>query len=248
MLVLTMIASGTLPGRAQQPTHYRYQMSWPPGSIGWQQLQRGGPMRGYFQPVEIRGPDGVEVELAVDGSFQKRASGPVLAGMQIGQVYRLRVTRIPQLEGAEVFPTIEVIDRLYPPQGKKARFPIPVHLTREELEMAVRGQYVTRVIYLENPTTAFPEEDKPDFQRYFEVRPDADPLKQADELGRPVAILRMGSRVPGPQGPDAKFLYGSPALEFYASPQTVEQHNAAPPDVVPADPDPTGIPLQGPRQ
>ena len=42
------------------------------------------------------------------------------AGLLIGSVYRLRVTSIPLAEGLEVFPTIEVIDRLYAPLGPAA--------------------------------------------------------------------------------------------------------------------------------
>ena len=57
----------------------------------------------------------------------------VLAGMLIGQVYRLKVANLVGNEGQEIFPTIEVIDRLYPPPGQEARFPIPIELTAEEL-------------------------------------------------------------------------------------------------------------------
>ena len=81
--------------------------------------------------------------------------------MLVGHVYRLKVTNIPFHEGQEVFPSIEVINRLYPPQGMEAKFPIPIELTREELEMAMRGQFVIRVIYLEDPRTALPRARRP---------------------------------------------------------------------------------------
>ena len=111
-------------------------------------------MSGYFQPVQITGPPGVKVALAVDGAFGAQQAAPVKAGMLIGRVYRFRVTGIPVNEGLEVYPTIEVINRLYPPPGAKARFPIPVDLTREELEMALKGKMVSRIVYLENPRAA----------------------------------------------------------------------------------------------
>ncbi len=41
--------------------HYRYRADMPPGAIGRLQLQRGGPLRGYFQPVRIQGPPGATV-------------------------------------------------------------------------------------------------------------------------------------------------------------------------------------------
>jgi len=71
---------------------------------------------------------------------------------------------------------------------------------------------VTRVIYLEDPETADPVAREADEQAYFEVDAGDDPLHVADTLGRPVAILRMGARVPGPEGPDEAFMYGAPPL------------------------------------
>lgn len=166
-------------------------------------------MPGYFQPVEIKAPQGALISLAAEGRFDPVLSNPVLAGMLIAPVYRLRVTNIPLNEGFEVYPTLEVIDRTYPPEGQAARFPIVVELTQEDLELALSGRFVTRVIYLEEPLGALPilETD----QRWFDVGPGDDPLRRADELGRPVAILRMGSRVPDDaQNPGLEFLYGSP--------------------------------------
>ena len=46
------------------------------------------------------------------------------------------------------------------------------------------------------------------------VGPGRDPLVAADELGRPVAIVRMGGRVPD-QGADPNFYFGSPAWVAY---------------------------------
>jgi len=44
---------------AQQPgVHYLHQGIMPPGAIGSRQLQRGGPLPGYFQPVEIKARPG----------------------------------------------------------------------------------------------------------------------------------------------------------------------------------------------
>ena len=197
--------------------HYQYRIEMPPGEIGRRQLERGGPLPGYFQPVEIRAPQGAMVSLAVGGDFEPPQPCPVTAGMLIGHAYRIKVVGIPLNEGFEVYPTIEVINRLYPPPGQEARFPIPVQLTREELELALNGRYVTRVIYLEDPATALPRLEEPGRQRYFEVRTDQDPVEVADQLGRPMAILRMGSRVPDAAESNESFLYGAPPLIKFAT-------------------------------
>lgn len=208
---------------AQPPVHYEHAGAMPPGAIGSQQLLRGGPIPGYFQPVEIRGPEGTQIATAAQGSFQADTPLPRKFGMLIGAVYRFRVTGIPQYEGLEVYPTVEVIDRIYPPVGLENKFPIDIELTQQELEMALDGKFVTRVIYLENPDVALPVAEDPANQSFFEVATHENPLEVADRLGRPVAILRMGGRVPDETGPDMKFLYGCPPLRKYLPPTVNEE-------------------------
>ncbi len=202
---------------AQAPdVHYLHQGTMPPGAIGSLQLARGGPLRGYFQPVEVRAPSGVSISLAEEGTFGEANPAPLKVGLLIGQVYRVRVTGIPLRSGREVFPSIEIIDRLYPPRGQERRFPIVVQLTVEDLRLALDGKFVTRVIYLEDPRRALPIAEGPDGQTWFEAPRGADPLAVADRLGRPMAILRMGARLPDyTTGPDMGFLFGCPPVEKY---------------------------------
>lgn len=124
--------------------HYQNKSDSPPGVIGQRQLQRGGPLPGYFQPVEITSPAGTLVSVVCNGAFSEPKPAKLTAGMLIGQVYRLKVANLRNHEGQEVFPTIEVIDRLYPPPGQVVRFPIPIQLTEEELRYALDGRYVLR--------------------------------------------------------------------------------------------------------
>ena len=220
--VLSTLSGAAL---AQPPVHYQHRADMPPGEVGQRQLLRGGPLAGYFQPVEVTAPKGAIVSLAVEGGFDQGDKESVLAGMQIGYVYRMRVANIPDHAGEEVYPTIELVDRLYPPPGQAARFPVPIELTAEELALALEGRFVTRVIYLEEPRTALPVKDEPKKQQYFEIGAGQDPLKVADQMGRPMAILRMGSRVPDGLTPDGKFLYHSPPLlKFTTTPVEVKRN------------------------
>jgi hypothetical protein len=215
VMLLCLGAASSLSAQ-DRGVHYLHQGVMPPGAIGSLQLQRGGPLRGFFQPVEIKAPHGALVSLAVDGTFDEPQRAPARVGMLIGQVYRIRVMNIPLAEGMEVFPTVEVIDRLYTPHGQESRFAIPVELTSEDLQMALEGKFVTRVIYLEDPRRALPVQDDPRAQNWFEAGARQDPLAVADRFGRPVAILRMGARVPDlREGFDARFLYGCPPLVKY---------------------------------
>jgi hypothetical protein len=187
----------------------------PPGAIGSLRLLRGGPLSGYFQPVQIRAPQGARISLAEEGGFAQSEVDEVLVGMQIGPVYRLKVTNLPIELDQELFPTIEIIDRLYPPPGLALRYPIPIELTADELDMGARGMFVTRVIYLEDPNLALPVQRQADEQPWVEAPRGADPLVVADGLGRPVAILRIGGRVPSSTDPASGC--AAPPLIYYGA-------------------------------
>lgn len=219
--------------QAQGPgVHYLHHGAVPPGAIGGLRLQRGGPLPGYFQPVQINAPEGTTISMAVDGAFSAPSMAPVSVAMLIAPVYRIRISNIPFFEGQEVFPTIEVIDRLYSPPGEARRFPIPIDITQEDLELALEGKFVTRVVYLEDPSRALPVVEHPDRRNWFDAGPGVNPLEEADRWGRPVAILRMGARVPDDRdAPDEAFLYGCPPFTVFR-PWIVE-----PAEAVPVDPD-----------
>ncbi len=180
-------------------------------------------MAGVFQPVEITAPEGAWIALAEAGTWTPPQKAPVHVGLLVGHVYRICVLNIPGQIGQEVFPTIEIIDRLYAPAGQETRFPIPIELTAEDLRLALEGKYVTRVIYLEDPERALPAPVQAAGQSWFEVPPGRDPLVVADALGRPVAILRLGGRVPEQADMlDPQFLFGCPPLWRYEPPQPAE--------------------------
>lgn len=201
-------------------THPLHRLTMPPGQIGQQQLIKGLGMPGYFQPVEVRGPQGSLVSIAVDGGYTPAQQERVKAGLLVGQVYRFRIGNIPDLEGLEVYPTVELINRLYPPPGMEARFPVPVELTRDELKLAIDGRYVVRVIYVEDPRRALPVVERT--QHLIDVDSSADALAVADRIGRPIAILRMGSRVPtDEEGGD--FVFDMPPVQLYGEEPQFEQ-------------------------
>ncbi len=203
---------------ADRPVHWHHAGAMPPGAIGRQRLMRGGPLSGFCQPVAIRVPTGARIASAAGSSFLEGRTDRLLVGLPIGPVYRFKVTEIPDHPGLELFPTVELVDRLYPPPGQKLRFPVPIELTRDELLLASEGRFITRVIYLEDPQIAPAIARKGEEQPWVEARPGDDPLVMADHLGRPMAILRLGGRVPsGPQANPA-FLYGAPQAIVYDPP------------------------------
>ena len=182
----------------------------PPGAVGQARLAGRGPVAGYHQPVSIAGPEGTHFALAEGGSFLRPAEG-LRAGLLVGGVYRFQITQIPGAAGAELYPTIEVIDRTYPPPGLAAKYPVVIQLDQEDLDAALDGSMVTRVIYLEDPQTATPQVQTPRTNLPLELPAHADALEMADRFGRPLAIVRIGSVSP-PTAPALlpAFFFGYP--------------------------------------
>ncbi|MCC9655807.1 hypothetical protein LOC70_08355 [Rhodopirellula sp. JC737] len=203
--------------------HRLFNGAMPPGVIAATR-QMAGPggtaamdvQAPYYQPVQIRGPQGVRFALPQMGAFQDPQPG-LMAGLLVGQVYRFQISGIRGAEGAELFPTLEMVDRTYPPPGLATQYPIIVTIDEEDLQAALDGQLVTRVIYLEDPQTAVPLAQEPTTksdvggETPIDVSQFQDPLQVADRLGRVVAILRIGSLAP-PRSPELapQFFFGYP--------------------------------------
>ncbi len=213
---LAMLQCSDLRAQSSRPTlnpkvNYFLSDADEPGVVGQAQIARRAPGAGTYQAVEVRGPKGMGVALAQEGQFLHDLQAPVKVAMLVGAVYRVRITGIPLRPGEELYPTIEVIDRVYAPLGREHRYPIPIVIEEEDLRAALSGNLVTRVIYLEDSENAEPIAVSPGEQKLLDVGPTDNALKVADQFGRPVAILRIGSRVPANmQGDLTDFLYGCP--------------------------------------
>ncbi len=210
-----------LPGGGR---HFLQRSDVPPGTVSTQRIVGAGhAIQQYYQAVRFEGPAGSRVSLSNGQDFLPNEPGPLIAGLLVGPAYRIKITDIPYQTGVELFPTVELLDKLCPPPGLETTFPIPIVLTQEDLETAAAGGMVTRVIYLEDPQTALPIADKPGTQRHFDVQGVEDPLHVADQLGKPIAIVRIGSRV-APDRPElmAEFLLGSPPWLPVVMPTPIE--------------------------
>lgn len=190
------------------PLHHRQ----PTGIAGrWSVLTH--PQKfGYTQPVEIRLPSVGHVTY-YQGSPQNAVltQSPSKVGMNVGYSYRIRISGMPEFPGAELYPTIEILDRLHPPQGQLEQFPIPIELTADEIEIVLQDRMVTKVVYLEQPDLAAPIQQEARI-RVEDLSPTTNLLQAADERGRPMAIVRIGGRIPDPTTPGDAFYSTSPLL------------------------------------
>lgn len=210
---LNSIAAGADPSDylGQNGQHRLFSSDVPPGVLGQARLAGRSPIGCYCQPVAISSSVGARFALPQSGTFVN-PNQTLQAGLIVGSVYRFQITSIPGAEGAELYPTIEVIDRTYPPPGLATRFPIEVMLDQDDFDSALQGRLVTRVIYLEDPQTASPIPQTPQTARPLEIAEYQDALETADRFGRPVAIVRIGSVAP-PRTPELLpgFFFGYPS-------------------------------------
>ena len=185
-------------GLAQTSGHYLHPQGLPTGSLAdVYRLGRPG-QPDYFQPVQFVLPPRLIIQAARQDGFvgSEKVRQPSF-GLIPGRVYRFRFSEIPFHEGAVLYPTVEIVNRLNPPTGREWDFPIEIEITQEDLELALSGNLVTRVIYLENSYNALPiDSDHQGHRVEIEADNGTDPVAIAESQGRIMAIFRMGSRVP----------------------------------------------------
>lgn len=191
--------------RPAEGRHFPLNQYTPPGVAAEWAVGAGHATPGWFQPVRVTLPTTGRVtyfDLSPDRPVTIEA--PAQAALLVGRMYRFCLSDLPEFPGADFWPSIELIDRLHPPAGQVDRFPVAFEFTEEELEMAAAGRLVTKVIYLEQPDRV-PLANLGNGPRITDVEPSRNVLAEADLLGRPVAIVRLGGRTPDRRAPDPQF-------------------------------------------
>ena len=165
---------------------------------------------GPLQPVEWKLPKGAVAEVAQANGFVSDQNGSNVFALELGSVYRFRVSKFESLPNAAVYPTLELLDRLNPPLGKAWDFPIEISLPMSDIEAAL------------------PEGLTLDVPRGI------DPVTAATTRGKVMAIVRIGSRAPdGEPNAEDPFFFGLPRVEFkpVATAQPEAKSNLTPSDV-----------------
>lgn len=199
----------------QSHEHHLLDADQPPGVASFMALLGNPHWMNTIQPVRIRVPEGATVSYWNGNSFSPASHPAPVLGLSMGPVARVQISLVRPDRTLEIYPSIELVNRLTPPPGLENRFPVEVVLTVDDLVQASDGSLVTRVVYLENPETALPYRQTADNQAFIDLSEREDALQSAARLGRPMAIVRLGSRVPSPDELDAAFVFGgAPIQEF----------------------------------
>ncbi len=207
---LFAVALSASPADAQQTRStnerfYLYDQFVPPGAAGQMHLVAGQLRPHVPQQVRITLP-GEGTITFFDGSLSRPidVAAPAQAAVHVGLMYRLKLSNIPNHPHVDFYPSIELISELHPPPGQAERFPIQIDFDDEELAWAAQGRLVTKVVYLEQPDRV-PLRNLRDAPRVFDLQAGENAIAEADNLGRPIAIIRLGGRTPDPNLPDPQF-------------------------------------------
>lgn len=182
-----------------------------PGVYG-RYMTAGRAVRPQLQAVRVVTP--AKAEVTVYGASQPgglTVTSDDVVGIEVGPVYRLKVENIEGLPGVAVYPSIELVDRLHPPEGHAAEFPIQIEITAEEIEAALTDRLVTKVVYLRHRNAVAATDERTTLPT-ADIDGGSNVVEAAIERGRPIAVLRLGGRTPA--GPtDAEFFVGG-SIEY----------------------------------
>ena len=108
-------------------------------------------------------------------------------------IYRLKLTEIPQRQGMDLYPTLEVV----PVNAKTSTFlahsSVPVNITEEDLNQVAAGNFVVKVIYLPDPQYQDLASTGAEEIISSRMEPGADPIAEALRRGSILLIVRLGN-------------------------------------------------------
>ena len=163
----------------------------------------GGRMAGFVpqgagatSQLAFLGVEGGEVTWDVGGQGLFDGDPLVMPGRQNflqGAIYRLKLTNLPDREGVELYPTLEIAPVTPRTDAFLAHAPIPIQFSDEDLDQVLSGNFVTKVIYLPDPE--FQDLALAGVETLVSTRldPGVDPIAEADRRGSIMAILRIGN-------------------------------------------------------
>ena len=141
-------------------------------------------------------PPGTAVAIETGAGTSQAFVKPIF-GLRPGFRYRLSMSNIPGYPNQTLYPEVEVFGSLVPRENLNyIDFPAPIYFSQDDIQNAFNGTLITKVIYLEDPTKAFPTALAPGLPLEFRDVDLDEAIENALDNGRLVAIVRLGDRVP----------------------------------------------------
>jgi len=164
-------------------------------------MPQGPATAGMSIQAIFNNPDGMQIDLdkTGNGSYSGQSLiAPARFDFQAGansNTIRIKLSRIPDHEAVELFPTIEVAPINPRTAAYLDHMVVPVQFTNADFDHVASGNYVTKVIYLPDPE--FQDLALANVETLVSPRldPGDDPIVEADRRGSIMAIIRMGNKV-----------------------------------------------------
>jgi len=172
----------------------------------------GIPPRGMLMPIppgpvvptpapllatKVLAPKGVRVTAYPGSALARTFDAPAVFGLRPGYSYRFELSNLPNQPNRTLYPEVEIRGTLVPRPGMKYMdWTAPLLFTANDIERALLGAVITKVVYLEDPEKAIPAEFGLNAPIEIPADSEAQAIKDAIANGRLVAILRIGNRKP----------------------------------------------------
>ena len=145
----------------------------------------------FNQPQSMK----ISYDVVGDGSFTSDCLiVPGRLEFAQGGIYRLKLTDVSGREGVELYPTVEVGHSNPRTAAYLAHNAISIQFTEEDLDQALSGNFVTKVIYLPDPEFQGEVISGIDTLVSTRLEPGLDPIIEADRRGSILAIVRLGNK------------------------------------------------------
>lgn len=163
--------------------------------------------------VRLSPPAGTQATFYQGRAAPRSFPAPVVVGLRPGYCYRLRLDHLPDHPGVPLYPSLEVRGSLkLTAKCAACSFPATVPISREDIDAALAGSLVTKVIYLEDPDRAEPTPTRPGEILETPYPVNADLLKEARSRGRVMVVLHLGGRTPTADELAAQNVFGTMLL------------------------------------
>lgn len=147
--------------------------------------------------VTLGQPDGMQVHYDATGGGGFDSEPLIVPARQNfpqGGIYRLKLTNVPNREGIELYPTVELAFANPRTGAYLAHNSVPLQFTEEDFDQVLTGNFVTKVIYLPSPEFQGPALAGIDTLVSTRLDPGIDPIEEADRRGSILAIIRLGDK------------------------------------------------------
>lgn len=142
-------------------------------------------------------PEGMQVRYDQSGAGMFDSEPLIVPARQNfpqGGLFRIKLTNIPDREGVELYPTIELAYANPRTGAYLAHNSIPIQFDQEDFDQVITGNFVTKVLYLPDPDFQGPALAGIDTLVSTRLDPGIDPIVEADRRGSILAIIRLGDK------------------------------------------------------